>query len=308
MSWWPTSAAPDTASCPHGLPASRSRVSELSPPSAFGRQTCVAQHQNPKTLSRPRQPYRIMCGIFFSLSRAGYVTPDPKTKRLLQNRGPDATGQYQTLITLGPARTEDASTRTHATFLSTVLALRGKNIVEQPLRDETTGSVLCWNGEAWTISGNIVNGNDSQLTFTKLLEACADKSETSTRHVVDLLSSVRGPYAFVFYDALNKRVYYGRDCLGRRSLLRKEAADGAIVLSSVCDNASGQAWAEVDADGIHVVDLMHHDTSTPFFSTTRIPHRLSDQAEGAEVSFVGKSFRPWDLLTALGSTLPSYEL
>ncbi|CAA9961968.1 Asparagine synthase protein [Pyrenophora teres f. maculata] len=219
-----------------------------------------------------------MCGIFFALSRAAHVIPDTNTRALLQNRGPDSTGQHQILI-------ESKGAPVYATFLSTVLALRGSQVIEQPLKDEATGSVLCWNGEAWSIAGNAVQGNDSQLVFSKLQEACVDASASSVRNVVELLSSIRGPYAVVFYDAPNKRVYYGRDCLGRRSLLRKAATDGTIVLSSVCDNASGEAWNEVEADGIYVMDLNNVDTALPSFPHTHIPHRRLDQDEGPDLSF-----------------------
>lgn len=242
-----------------------------------------------------------MCGIFFALSRAAHVTPDTNTQRLLQNRGPDSTGQHQILIE------SSKGAPVYATFLSTVLALRGSHVIEQPLRDEATGSVLCWNGEAWSISGNAVGGNDSQLVFSKLREACNGASALAVRNVTELLSSIRGPYALVFYDAPNQRIYYGRDCLGRRSLLRKHTADGTLVLSSVCDNASGEAWSEVEADGIHVIDLNNVDVALTSFPHTHIPHRRSDQDEGSELSFVGKSLAPRFLLTAIDSALSCYE-
>ncbi|KAF1832987.1 hypothetical protein BDW02DRAFT_501665 [Decorospora gaudefroyi] len=226
-----------------------------------------------------------MCGIFFALSRAGYVTPEANTKQLLRNRGPDSIGLHQTCIQTSSTSTDKASTPVYASFLSTVLALRGSDIVAQPLTDEATGSVLCWNGEAWSISGNAVNGNDSQLVFTKLLEACAGASHTSTDKVVRLLSSIRGPYALVFYDARSKRIYYGRDCLGRRSLLRKFTSDGTLVLSSVCDNASGEAWNEVEADGIYSVYLGLVDSASDSFRYTHIPHRRADQEDISGLSF-----------------------
>ncbi|KAI2483190.1 hypothetical protein Ptr902_05507 [Pyrenophora tritici-repentis] len=241
-----------------------------------------------------------MCGIFFALSRAAHVTPDTSTRALLQNRGPDSTGQHQILI-------QSKGAPVYATFLSTVLALRGSQVIEQPLKDEATGSVLCWNGEAWSIAGDIVKGNDSQLVFSKLQEACVDASASSVRNVVELLSSIRGPYALVFYDALNQRIYYGRDCLGRRSLLRKATTDGTVVLSSVCDNASGEAWDEIEADGIYFMDLKNVDTTLPSFPYTHIPHRRLDQDEGPGLSFVGKSLAPRVLLTAIDSAFPCHE-
>ncbi|KAI4687975.1 uncharacterized protein J4E84_004903 [Alternaria hordeiaustralica] len=223
-----------------------------------------------------------MCGIFFSLSRTGHVTPDANTQQLLRNRGPDSTGQHQTII---ESSAKDVSTRLHATFLSTVLALRGNDIVEQPLRDDTTGSVFCWNGEAWSVAGHAVDGNDSKLVFAKLLDACTGTREASMRRVIELLSVVRGPYALVFYDASHKRIYYGRDCLGRRSLLQQSTPDGTLVLSSVCDNASGESWAEVEADGIYVVDVELADPTSNSFPGTRVPHCRSDQEEDSDLSF-----------------------
>jgi asparagine synthetase B (glutamine-hydrolysing) len=214
-------------------------------------------------------------------------------------------GQHQVLIDSNP----QTSRQLHATFLSTVLSLRGKTVVDQPLRSPQSGSILCWNGEAWSIGDDTVTGNDSQLIFNRLVatSSTAHGVEESIRATTMLMSSVRGPYAFVFYDAPNKLVYYGRDCLGRRSLLQKSAVDGAIILSSVCDNASGESWTEVEANGIHVVDVSSLCSSQSLHPVRHIPHRLSDQPEGKDVSFVGKSLAGHSLLIRIGLALCSYE-
>jgi hypothetical protein len=248
-----------------------------------------------------------MCGIFFSLARDGHITPDTNTERLLRNRGPDSTEQYRIVVESNSTDADKASGQSYATFLSTVLALRGKNIVPQPLRDDATGSVLCWNGEAWSVSGDMIEGNDSLLIFSELLDACVGSREASTRNVVDFLASLRGPYALVFYDACNNRIYYGRDCLGRRSLLRKSTSDGTLVLSSVCDNASGEAWSEVEADGIYLVDLKPPETTSTLFPTTQIAHRQVDEDPTSGLSFVGKSFDTRVLLTKVDLALSGHE-
>ncbi|KAJ4351478.1 uncharacterized protein N0V89_006821 [Didymosphaeria variabile] len=184
-----------------------------------------------------------MCGIFFSLCRGHSVSPDAGTARLLQDRGPDSFGTRQ--IAVHAHNNNDLSYQ--ATFVSTVLSLRGTTITKQPLIDEASGSVLCWNGEAWKFAGQPVSGSDSQLVFQNLLEASAKGStgrDLAQRQVVNVLSSTGGPYAFVFYDARNRYIYYGRDCLGRRSLLKKDASNDELVLSSVCDNSTGEGWTE----------------------------------------------------------------
>jgi asparagine synthetase B (glutamine-hydrolysing) len=250
-----------------------------------------------------------MCGIFCSISRGCSISPDQATKQLLQNRGPDSIGQREVLVN-APLPREDAkaSAPLHVTFLSTVLSLRGTSIVEQPVQDAHSGSTLCWNGEAWTVGNELVTGNDSQLMFAKLISASSNKApEESIRAVVALLTTIRGPYAFVFYDAVHRLVYYGRDCLGRRSLLRKTTLDDTLILSSVCDNASGESWTEVEANGIYIVDLnalLSNDLSS---SVGHVPHRLSDQPQGKELSFVGKSVALDSLLISQGFAISADE-
>jgi asparagine synthetase B (glutamine-hydrolysing) len=248
-----------------------------------------------------------MCGIFCSLSRYNYINPDATTKRLLQNRGPDSIGQHQALIAAN-SHQEDATVRPlHATFVSTVLSLRGATVVEQPLRDEGTGSVLCWNGEAWSINGEVIKGNDSVAVFDRLLAAnlCASSTESAAKAVTDLISSIRGPYAFVFYDANNKLLYYGRDCLGRRSLLRKSTSDDTIVLSSVCDNTSGDAWSEVEADGVYIVNLDAACMPQSSFPPRHVPHHVVGNEEGVGLSIVGKSTFFQCLLITADPALPA---
>lgn len=41
----------------------------------------------------------------------------------------------------------DSQIRLHLTFVSSVLALRGNHVAVQPLVDEGTGNILCWNGQ-----------------------------------------------------------------------------------------------------------------------------------------------------------------
>jgi hypothetical protein len=267
-------------------PCRRSKSPGLLAPTRLARKILGApQHHLHIDTSTPA-----MCGIFFSLSRHDYVSPDSNTETLLRNRGPDSFGTHRTAITSHFDNEENRSSGLHATFVSTVLSLRGTSLTEQPLKDHKTGSILCWNGEAWSVAGQAVSGSDSRAVFDALIDPLltnSSSSETaSLEHVVQVLSSIRGPYAFVFYDARNQLVFYGRDCLGRRSLLRK--TDNALVLSSVCDNATGDNWAEVEADGLYVLDLKHA-TVTSLPVTTHIAHRRHGDVSLKGLYLVGKS-------------------
>lgn len=238
-----------------------------------------------------------MCGIYFSLSCSQFLSPDGVTVQLLQHRGPDSIHRCQQCYSiieqtsghgLGAVLESTHRGYIYASFVSTVLSLRGTSIVTQPLH-HTNGSVLCWNGEAWAIGGRAVEGNDSQAVFTHLLEASSAKSfinrSYSIGRVIEAVSDIRGPFSFVFYDWPNKYAYYGRDCLGRRSLLRKSMPTDEVVLSSVADNSTGEQWAEVEADGLYVVDI---SLESGELHTTRIPLHPEDSKHMGKLSLVGE--------------------
>lgn len=246
-----------------------------------------------------------MCGIFFSLCRDHPASPDTVTARLLGNRGPDSFGTRQ--VSLEAAKDNDVAYR--ATFVSTVLSLRGTTITEQPLFDESSQSVFCWNGEAWKYSGQPISGSDSRLVFQNLLDACATTSsrerELTQRRVTSVLSSIGGPYAFVFFDAKNRYLYYGRDCLGRRSLLQKSSSNDGLILSSVCDNSVGDNWSEIKADGIYVVDLSCLADQGPL-DPVHIPH-CRQCLHADQIHFVGRSIRLERVLRPPECSVPPNE-
>lgn len=188
-----------------------------------------------------------MCGILFAVSPVGAVAPleasTPLTA-LISRRGPDST------------HTHTATFKSYSlTFTSSVLSLRGAHVIPQPLVDPSTGSVLCWNGEAWRIGNDALlpGANDGEQVFKLLLAAGAGKE------LKDALESVAGPYALVYYDAVAGRVWFGRDALGRRSLLYRGLGVGlekGFVIASVGDGSKEAGWKEVEADGLRYLDLV----------------------------------------------------
>ncbi|WQF77384.1 Putative asparagine synthase, rossmann-like alpha/beta/alpha sandwich, nucleophile aminohydrolase [Colletotrichum destructivum] len=188
-----------------------------------------------------------MCGIHAVVSRDGFQSLPAATQTCLCNRGPDHLGEVQAQSKTGGAGSENL----FLTFTSTVLALRGDHVTQQPFRDASSGSVLCWNGEAWKLAGAPVQGNDGEAIFS-LLTAASSRDDAEDA-VSDVLRSIQGPFAFVYFDAPASRLYYGRDRLGRRSLLLNQ--EEGLRLSSVAESTS-PAWTEVEADGIYVLNLV----------------------------------------------------
>lgn len=121
------------------------------------------------------------------------------------------------------------------TFAASVLSLRGNytsQITVQPIIGSRSGNRLLWNGEIF--ASELVHvgehENDASALFERLDECKGDESE-----IFRLIESIQGPYAFVYYVAESGMVYFGRDKLGRRSLLVscQPKQEQQLILSSV---------------------------------------------------------------------------
>ena len=178
----------------------------------------------------------------------------PALAKLLSNRGPDS------LRTLS---IYEAKLDTALAFTSSVLSLRGNLITRQPLvaQGDTLDPayVLCWNGEAWRFQGQefALDQNDGEVIFEKLTHCQGN--------VPQVITQIEGPFAFVFYDRLRQKLWFGRDWLGRRSLLISKTIaqdDSNITLCSIADTSNAQVWDEVEANGIYLINLDSRTNST----------------------------------------------
>lgn len=182
-----------------------------------------------------------MCGIYASICRRKDLTVSKPLQDCLVNRGPDHIGNVQKAIRLSGQ--EDL----YLTCIATVLSLRGHGITQQPLLSQSTNSILCWNGEAWSIKGHAVSGNDGAAVLAALDVAIGHDA------ILDVFRAIEGPFAFIYYDARDGgHIYFGRDRLGRRSLLVHD--EDSFVLSSVADSGI-LGWKEVEADGLYTLDV-----------------------------------------------------
>ena len=206
-----------------------------------------------------------MCGIFCSLGTTHHILPNDEIKRRLVSRGPDCIHTVETLYPRGTAQKHDTSTRDiSVTLCSTLLSLRGSLTVTQPYQDSDGKYTLCWNGEAWSVDGRPTSGNDTKVIHRLLVDALKPSSRfehppieplASAEMVAEVLSQVAGPYAFVFFDDARGRLFFGRDFLGRRSLLRRLTNYGELIISSVSDGNPDDGWTEIEADGVYCIDL-----------------------------------------------------
>ncbi|XP_052775057.1 asparagine synthetase domain-containing protein 1-like isoform X2 [Mya arenaria] len=152
----------------------------------------------------------------------------------LSNRGPDSSNTVHTCV----------SNNVSALFSGHVLHLRGKQIVEQPTRDEA-GNLLLWNGE---IFGGIQvpeEISDTTVLMNKLGECNSDAQ------ILNTLSRISGPWSVIYWQECKHTLWFGRDVFGRRSLLwhLPTQNNSMFALSSVQLNKE-DVYTEVPSIGI----------------------------------------------------------
>ncbi|EPZ36691.1 hypothetical protein ROZALSC1DRAFT_29244, partial [Rozella allomycis CSF55] len=131
-----------------------------------------------------------------------------------------------------------------------VLHLRGDSTVSQPLENERF--VFLWNGEVFGGLDVDERKGDTKAVF-EFIQKFDDKI-FDLNHLMDMFSNIQGPYAFILLDKLEKMLYFGRDFLGRRSLLINEKHySEEIIISSVGNGI--RDFKELPSTGIHSISL-----------------------------------------------------
>jgi len=205
-----------------------------------------------------------MCGIHASISIDGFQHPSRDLETLLSRRGPDHTGKCE-------LQTEECGLLRYLSFTSTVLALRGGDVASQPFIDPAAGSILCWNGEIWKLGEDVLlSGNDGEILFDALMRAASTDVVGQPLGVLKVLSSISGPFAFVFLDKVHSQLFFGRDRLGRRSLLYNTNSS-SIEFASTSEPVNGD-WKEVEADAIYMIS---YSTKAPLGSRATLEEPLS---------------------------------
>ena len=187
------------------------------------------------------------------------------------------------------------------TLHASVLHMRGEHPVAQPLSfsipapslncDEGAWNcALCWNGECYTHDKNVGGasefkndrGRRGDGDMVELISTTEERSDTIlvTELVRESISAsghsdlgeheaisgaigrIHGEFAFILFVASSDCIYYGRDCIGRRSLVINKSLHGAVALSSVAIEAqdgqsisNGDRWEEIPPGVVYRLDM-----------------------------------------------------
>ncbi|XP_069589947.1 asparagine synthetase domain-containing protein 1 [Ranitomeya imitator] len=185
-----------------------------------------------------------MCGICCCVRlTADVIRPYSENVLNLRRRGPDSSSRL--LAT-------DTCHKYSCFFSGHVLHLRGE-LTPQPLHDRD-GNVFLWNGEVFGGVDIPGTANDAQIIFEHIA-SCDNEHE-----ILELISKLHGPWAFIYYQKKKHNLWFGRDFFGRRSLLWRfgENPEEALCLTSVTElpcKSDDVQWHEVPASGIFKCNL-----------------------------------------------------
>ena len=203
------------------------------------------------------EPLTVPCGCGGGGRAAADKAPDAwleEVKAAVARRGPDALGTVCTSV--------GGDGAVQAELFSSVLHMRGDGgVTAQPVSDAAAGVHLAWNGELYgTAEGGSGEpsheANDTLMMLRSLVENVRCAEVQAGNHagsfdaaVLRTLRAAQGPYAFV--AVVKGCLYFGRDPLGRRSLLFAHSAGSGsgvgglrVAVASVAPKGGG-AFADV---------------------------------------------------------------
>lgn len=167
-------------------------------------------------------------------------------------------------------------------LFSSVLFLRPPFTI-QPLVKH--GLVLQYNGE---IYGETV-GNDTEYFLHRIVVAISAAESDSSREetILNAVPILEGEFAFVLTDTITNKIYFGKDSVGKRSLLYV-IGEESILLSSVLPNKEGDI-VECKGGLLYLADLSNFtvksfERQNGFYDLRRADLALSESTVSARTS------------------------
>jgi len=156
-----------------------------------------------------------MCGIgvLYESTESGLTKSKIEDAlRCIANRGPD--GGDATVLDNGMA------------LLASVLHLRGLKCTRQPFRVRDCKDVLLWNGEVFGGHPVVSSTQSDTRRVFQVLSSLTRTDNNIGKNLLKSLDRIEGPWSVVYWHNDSQTLWFGRDRLGRRSLLlRYEKGD-----------------------------------------------------------------------------------
>ncbi|XP_044585168.1 asparagine synthetase domain-containing protein 1, partial [Cotesia glomerata] len=128
-------------------------------------------------------------------------------------------------------------------FSAGVLWMQGPEPRVQPCVDDK-GNILLWNGDIFSGPLKIETESDTFALLTHL---------KSSKNILQTINLIEGPFSLIYYQKSTNLLYFGRDFIGRHSLLIKVVKNESFMLTSTA-NKNIENIIELPACGIFTMD------------------------------------------------------
>lgn len=98
-----------------------------------------------------------------------------------------------------------------------------------------------------------MNRENTQISDTEWLFEKIQKCENKEQFL-DIFKTIKEPYSFIYYNKKWKKLYFGRDSLGRNSLLIGKSGDDIILTSTIRRSIDFKSVMELPPLGIYCFD------------------------------------------------------
>lgn len=169
--------------------------------------------------------------------------------RRVASRGPDYVG-YQQLY----------HQQRNIRLFSSILSLR-QPFVKQPITNHNFK--LQFNGELY--NAECLDGNDTDFIMNRLVHNL-ESSQDRQQAVSDTISELNGEFAFIIVDLDLSLVYFGKDFIGRRSLLYSLSQQELVVSSLAPIDSTKVNYVECESNEIKIFDIKS-------FTVSSIPYK-----------------------------------
>lgn len=159
---------------------------------------------------------------------------------VIATRGPDYVKYTKSLILPG-IDTEQ---------FSSVLSLR-QPLCSQPIEIEVEKFSLQFNGELY--NKECLDSNDTEFIAERLMSNVLSYEDRELA-VVTTLGELYGEFAYVLIDRESKKCYYGRDFVGKRSLVYSQVCSDLVISSVTLANPNFK-YFECEAELIYKFDI-----------------------------------------------------
>lgn len=189
-----------------------------------------------------------MCGIAVEFGRDDGDGEGDEGREMVARRGPD----HSELVVVAAAEAAAAAGKVKSIFAS-CLFMRAR-AAPQPMQNDEY--VLAFNGEIYSLEAE---DSDTEFVFRNLVALGTPEQR------VEFLSRLEGEWALALYCKTDQSLLFGRDGLGRRSLLVAHSGEEVCCVASTMLVGSPKTWkwTELSCDAMFQLSSSGGCSSVP---------------------------------------------